>query len=83
MNGLLPRRFELGELVQVEVKGISYRGRIFSYEDGRNLKRSEMGGNDYYDGWVYEVTLYNKDGGKMGRKLFEENQIEKTTEVVG
>ncbi len=63
------RRFELDELVQVRIRGTVYHGRIFSHGDGRNLKRSKMGGDYCYDGWVYEVS---PEGGSW----FDKKEIE-------
>ena len=50
---LNPRLFEFGDRVQCE-KGA---GRIFGYEEGRDLGRHRP----RYNGWVYHVVLESND----------------------
>jgi hypothetical protein len=83
MTDLSPRKFELNEHIWVTIDKSTYSGRVFGYEDGRNLikARFHFSSPGSCNCWAYHVEMYGTDGEVIRKVIVREDQLEKITDL--
>ena len=58
---------------------MTYHGKVIGYEDGRNYSSPQFVHYELkgpYQGWIYHITLYGKDGEMLESRLIEEEELQ-------